>query len=678
MYSVNLSPPPSLRQESPFPKTPSSLNVERVDDYESMNARFSFLSLTPPSYQKKHYTFNTSHALFGHNKKKNTNHIDLKSLMPPINTSIDMAPSRSFVHDDIESIDDSVSLGSITKGFIDRFSSIAHFRPIRPITPLLSFEKLESIAKSTSRCERRDKLPEDRHLSFASDDDLCTIQSDDDIDTDAEDDDDHTGTITENTEHSRFIGLHPLQFGSMTHLAAMDSENWSINTPTTNYTRFKLYGAIAMSPFQINKNSFKSLQTKAKLRTNKSYASSYALAPGMIPKMTTYQTIFTVVNVYVNNTILFNSYALMRGGLFAVCLFGLLCIWLCYTGKLMVHALCCNTAPTLYTHMGWWFSFMMSVVIVLENIGRTIICLVTMWQNILYIVRDPLQTDGNDYQLQANIAMISSAVLLLPTAWMLFFSDLVFDSILGFISTWSLALIVIANFVVNTRTDVDAWHNTEIGFWPQDISGLVLCFGIFIANMAGHSCLPTIYNQMQDPSQYSRALNVSWVVIFVIEMTTGIFGYCTYGSNTKLMITESMMETSVPNEPRHILFTVLTICVVINLFVHVPIGVAIASQLPESVLQLKHHLIRRVFRTVFFIVIVYTAWLCLGQIALLSAFIGSILTLTISMLCPLLAKVYLDVQTNKHKNVFIGIVVVLFTSCSIFMLFILFHFDISG
>merc|ERR1712154_75765 len=95
-----------------------------------------------------------------------------------------------------------------------------------------------------------------------------------------------------------------------------------------------------------------------------------------------------------------------------------------------------------------------------------------------------------------------------------------------------------------------------------------------------------------------------------------------------------------------------------------------------GILQLKHHLIKRVFRTIFFLTIVVTAWILADNVALIAAMMGSVLTLAISMLCPLLAKLNLDFDSFARKDSFnlqrilIVIVAILFLSFSGFMLYV--------
>ena len=293
----------------------------------------------------------------------------------------------------------------------------------------------------------------------------------------------------------------------------------------------------------------------------------------------------------------------------------------------------------------------MAFVVVCENIARTIILIITLWDNVdylvtYYILRDlehqPM--DATNTQFPVLIAIISSALLLIPTICMLNFSELALDSFLGFLSTAAISVIVVINFAVDFDSAMDMSRN--LSFWPQDVYGIVLCFGVFVSSLAGHACLPSIWQQMQNPDDYNNVLNISWSVIFILNLMTGVIGYLTFGDSVKTILTKSMMEDG------GALSTICVICIIINITSHIPIGIHISSALPESVLQVRHHIVKRVSRTIFYSVIIYIAWLLRNNVLTVSAFMGSVLTLTISVLCPLMGQLINRFNARRiRKNV---------------------------
>lgn len=314
----------------------------------------------------------------------------------------------------------------------------------------------------------------------------------------------------------------------------------------------------------------------------------------------------------------------------------------------------------------------MALCVIVENVARSVILMITMWDNIQYLVTYYIFADLESEQLHSVhfemtvlIAMVTNAFLLLPTIWMLSFSDLALDSLLGFVSTIVLSLCVAINFAEDFET-AERLSN-DLTFWPRDLYGIVLCFGVMTSSLAGHACLPSIYEQMERKRDYAHCLNVSWMIIFCVNMMTGIVGYLTYGDSVDLLLTESMMKRG------GTLSTITIICIIVNLLAHVPIGVAISSSLPESVLQFRHHIIRRVFRLIFYSVITYMAWLLRDHVLAVSAFMGSVTTWVISGLCPLLGQLKMrfhDQNTNRNvQAVVVAIVLCAFAVASGFMLF---------
>ena len=73
----------------------------------------------------------------------------------------------------------------------------------------------------------------------------------------------------------------------------------------------------------------------------------------------------------------------MKGGLVSIFIYGLICLWLCYCAKLIIKLF--NKVPQDYRtypgvslkSFGMSGSFIISLVIVLENVGRTVISLIT-------------------------------------------------------------------------------------------------------------------------------------------------------------------------------------------------------------------------------------------------------------------------------------------------------------
>eukprot|EP01084_Bolivina_argentea_P230176 388291_1 len=362
------------------------------------------------------------------------------------------------------------------------------------------------------------------------------------------------------------------------------------------------------------------------------------------PTMNKYGAIFAIINVYVNNTMLFNPYAFMKGGLISIVIYALICLWLCHCAKLIIKMFKQVPAPMRtfpgVSKLGYGMigSVFVCISIILENIGRTTIGIITMWANILFLLQYEIFNAHKVATVNWNTVdgwiTISSCLFLLPLVfYFINLSDMFIGGILVFFSTALLSILILSNFISMGFIGV-----TQINFVPKNIEDLVLCIGIFISNLAGHACLPSVYSQMTNPEEFDSVINISWIIIFFIQVLTGISGYLTFGNDISFIITHAMIASGA----NHILTIILIVLLILSAYFHTPIGIVVALELPQSLLQIKHSLIKRIFHAICFFIIVSIAWLLVSHIATLSAVIGSILTLTISMLCPLCFKLHLD------------------------------------
>ena len=353
----------------------------------------------------------------------------------------------------------------------------------------------------------------------------------------------------------------------------------------------------------------------------------------------------------------------MKGGLISILIYGLICLYLCYCAKLVIK-LFQKTDANHRTFPGvagqgynWYGQLIVSLAIILENFGRTMICIITLWANILFLIQYEIVNKHEEANINWDsmyiwIGIVSTLCILPFIVFFVYLADLPAGGILVFISTSLLSILIILNFI--TMGPVQ-WR--DINFFPQSLNDLALGIGIFIANLAGHACLPSIYSQMREPKEFDSAVNISWIIIFFIQVLTGIVGYLTFGENTGFIITHAMIQYG----GNHILTVILIVLLIMNLYFHVPIGVIISVELPENTLQIKHVLIRRIFHVIWFFVIVSIAWLLIPDIAILSAIIGSILTTTISIICPLLFKLHLDKDEMTKCKIWVSRFLVAFT-----------------
>ena len=145
------------------------------------------------------------------------------------------------------------------------------------------------------------------------------------------------------------------------------------------------------------------------------------------------------------------------------------------------------TGLTMYT-CGFTVSIIASTSIIFENMARTIVFLIALWSMISYLIEYDFASSAVDEDaLTIHVALISSLLLLVPTVAMLFFGDLVISSLIGFISTAFISIIVLVNFLIHEIDLSATGYHEWLQIFPADLYGLALCIGIFISNVAGHA-----------------------------------------------------------------------------------------------------------------------------------------------------------------------------------------------
>jgi vesicular inhibitory amino acid transporter len=76
-----------------------------------------------------------------------------------------------------------------------------------------------------------------------------------------------------------------------------------------------------------------------------------------------------------------------------------------------------------------------------------------------------------------------------------------------------------------------------------------LSFGLIMAGFAGHAVFPTIYHDMEDPKEYKRMVNSTYLTVAAVYLTVAVTGYLMFGSATLQEITLNLMAVADYNQP---------------------------------------------------------------------------------------------------------------------------------
>ena len=286
--------------------------------------------------------------------------------------------------------------------------------------------------------------------------------------------------------------------------------------------------------------------------------------------MTAWQAGFNVVNLYVGMGLLSKPYALALGGWFSLLPLFVLCAISLYTGKVIVRCFAwMRTERPTYPMLGAAAfgragEALVSVMIFLEFFGATCIVLLFLWQNASLLL------DGRYELWQIALAVLGCT---LPTVWMVKFSDLAFLSVIGFLSSLSIAIVIIGVLL----SDTGRVAKQDLSTYGTGMDGQMQAIGINMISLAGHACLPSIYTQMAKPEQFERMLDASFVVMLLVYLLVAVSGYLAYGSGAAVLVTENL--SGWPSK-------LLLVFVIINCFCSVAPVVTVLSELPENALGL--------------------------------------------------------------------------------------------
>lgn len=111
----------------------------------------------------------------------------------------------------------------------------------------------------------------------------------------------------------------------------------------------------------------------------------------------------------------------------------------------------------------------------------------------------------------------------------------------------SAALVVAACALVGSAFMMKTWAN------PYDVTGSMALIevyniprsiGIIIFCFAGHPCFPVVHECMRDRRDWSRAVDVTFVVALVYYGSLGVFGFLVFGEELSSAFTENMARIS--------------------------------------------------------------------------------------------------------------------------------------
>nr|PNR57939.1 hypothetical protein PHYPA_004933 [Physcomitrium patens] len=357
-----------------------------------------------------------------------------------------------------------------------------------------------------------------------------------------------------------------------------------------------------------------------------------------------FQSLFNGMNVLTGVGILSTPYAAAKGGWLSLILllfFALIC---CYTAILLRR--CLDSDPYIRSYrdvgeasFGKWGRWIVSILLYLELYAVTVEFLIMEGDNLAHRFPSASISLGRYILDPHEVFIILSAAIMLPTVWL---RKLPFQPHLATRVVASL-LIVLTVGRIGVLDGVGFHHHGTLVHW----NGLPVAAGLCSFCYCGHAVFPSVYCSLRNRTQFSLVVVLSFILCTILYDGIAAMGYTMFGDELQSQITLNL-----PHEAPASQFAIWV--TLINPFAKyaltlTPVVVALEEFLPHSVKGSREDMRfwGTILRTLIVISTVIVA-LSIPFFGLLMAFIGSLLSATVSIILPCLC--YLKIYGHQLSD----------------------------
>ncbi|KAG2222521.1 hypothetical protein INT45_012835 [Circinella minor] len=252
-------------------------------------------------------------------------------------------------------------------------------------------------------------------------------------------------------------------------------------------------------------------------------------------KSTFLQSVFNAVNVLIGIGILALPLAFRCGGWLIGSFTFLFCaLGTNYTAKIIVRCLDYAEGSSTYGDMGAaafnesgraWVS------------GVFIVELMTIGIAMVVLLGDGIQSFYPEIDLIT--VRIISFFLLTPTMF-LPMRKLALTSLVGILACVCLLMTVTVDGFSKSTRPGSLLDPMETEIFPSELYNVPLTFGLAMAGFSGHAVFPSIYRDMEDPKQYEKMVDISYLVTVGAYTIMAVTGYLMFGLETMQEITQNL------------------------------------------------------------------------------------------------------------------------------------------
>ncbi|GBG29496.1 Amino acid transporter AVT1D [Hondaea fermentalgiana] len=258
------------------------------------------------------------------------------------------------------------------------------------------------------------------------------------------------------------------------------------------------------------------------------------------------------------------------------------------------------------------------------------------------------------------------ALIVLPTCWTSRLDLLSALSVLGILSTM-LLLIAVVEVGFSTPRGLEQGGSFRDIHWAEfrafeDLARFPYAIGLQTVGFAGHAVFPSIYDSLEDKSQFPRVINQTYLCATFIYAAMALLGYLLFTTHTQEELTLNLVD--VRSSDIMVLLTVVGI--IVNPFTKFALTLNPLTTITEQKLFAAGAEVptwkRLVVRSILAIVALLLA-VGLPSFASICAFVGAFCSMVVSLIFPVICFMRLFDVKGAHRVFLYGLNAVNITLC---------------
>jgi len=115
------------------------------------------------------------------------------------------------------------------------------------------------------------------------------------------------------------------------------------------------------------------------------------------------------------------------------------------------------------------------------------------------------------------------------------------SSVLGILSSVALIAVVLIDGFHKKEAPGSLWEPAPTSFGVESVTKLGVSFGLFMAGFSGHSVIPSLARDMQNPAQFDEMIDLAFLISTLIYAIIGGAGYAMFGNNVSEEFSQDLL-----------------------------------------------------------------------------------------------------------------------------------------